>query len=293
MAEKKIRAGQVTFKGEVIYAPHMLVNIDEITSASAKKTPLIKLSGKPVLFHHHPLSLEETTTTTNKPKAFGFPTTQVRVWAVHKVRGEVVTENDPLSRPSMMERLRRSGVGDTKKGKVHLKPIGRLDLSSEGLMLVTNDGHFARVMEKPSSKMHRVYRARVFGNLSSYKLNRIRRGGIEYDNVRYPRMKVEVEKTKKSRGSVSSKNIWVRVTCTEGKNRQIKNVFKALGLSLSRLIRIQYGDYKLDKIPPGIAIPVTYEDVTNQKARGTLYRCKGKIEKKNDFASPVKWVNCI
>lgn len=71
-------------------------------------------------------------------------------------------------------------------------------------------------------------------------------------------MKVEVEKTKKSRGSVSSKNIWVRVTCTEGKNRQIKNVFKALGLSLSRLIRIQYGDYKLDKIPPGIGKYIQY-----------------------------------
>jgi pseudouridine synthase len=159
-------------------------------------------------------------------------------------------------------------AGTRKQRQLHLKPIGRLDIPSEGLILVTNDGGFAREMELPSSKIHREYRVRVHGRLTSYKIDRIRKGGIEYENVRYPSMKVAVEKPRRSRST--SSNTWLRgvynarnhysisvlflrksqniirrisnsflfifvqrlyllVTCTEGKNRQIRNVFGALG----------------------------------------------------------------
>jgi len=286
-AERLIRDGQVTLAGKVVIIPQMLVAFDEIIAASAKNSPLIKLSGKPILFYP---SSSMTTPTENQHE-----TSNIRVWAVHKVKGEVVTEHDPHNRPSLLERLKRSGVGKTRKGKLHLKPIGRLDIPTEGLMLITNDGEFAREMELPSNKIHRVYRARVFGRLTSYKLDRIRKGRIEYDNVRYSPMEVAVEKLQRSVRSTAS-NTWVKVTCIEGKNRQIRNVFKAVGLTVSRLIRIQYGDYHLNTIPPGLAIPIPYKSVIHQKAKGQFSVKKKKTSnkvKRIPSASPVKWVSSV
>lgn len=288
-AERLIRDGQVTLAGKVVVIPQMLVAFDEIIAASSKNSPLIKLSGKPILFYP---SSSMTTSNENQHE-----TSNIRVWAVHKVKGEVVTEQDPHNRPSLLERLKSSGVGKTRKGKLHLKPIGRLDIPTEGLMLITNDGEFAREMELPSNKIHRVYRARVFGRLTSYKLDRIRKGRIEHDNVRYSPMKVAVEKLRRSARSTAS-NTWIKVTCIEGKNRQIRNVFKAVGLTVSRLIRIQYGDYHLNTIPPGLAIPIPYKSVIHQKAKGQLSELRKKKKTNNKVktiptASPVKWVSSV
>lgn len=294
-AERHIRDGQVTLAGKVVTIPQTLVAYDEITSFSFKNSsPLLKLKGKPVIFNPSS-SITSSSSTDNQHEK------SIKVWAVHKVSGEVVAENDPHNRPSLMERLQRSGVGKSRKGgKLHLKPIGRLDIPTEGLMLITNDGDFSREMELPSNKIHRIYRARVHGRLTSYKLDRIRKGGIEFDNVRYSAMKVAIEKPKRSNKPTST-NTWLKVTCTEGKNRQIRNVFKALGLSVTRLIRIQYGDYKLDTIPAGMAIPIPYKAVTYQKAKGQLYIPSNKKKntgtdkdnKKIQTATPVKWISSV
>lgn len=208
-AERKIRDGEVTLAGKVVQTPQLLVDFDEIVTNSTENKPLIKLAGKPVLFNPAFLSANSN----NEEQSALVP----KVWAVHKIKGEVVTEDDPHGRPSLLERLKRSGVGRIKQGgkrkqrRFHLKPIGRLDMPTEGLILVTNDGTFAREMELPSSKIRREYRVRVHGRLTSYKLDRIRRGGIEYENVRYPSMKVAVEKPRKSRAT--SSNTWLRGTC--------------------------------------------------------------------------------
>jgi 23S rRNA pseudouridine2605 synthase len=294
-AERHIRDGQVTLAGKIVTIPQTLVAYDEITSISAKNSsPLLKLKGKPVIFNPSS-SITSSSSTDNQHEK------SIKVWAVHKVSGEVVAENDPHNRPSLMERLQRSGVGKSRKGgKLHLKPIGRLDIPTEGLMLITNDGDFSREMELPSNKIHRIYRARVHGRLTSYKLDRIRKGGIEFDNVRYSAMKVAIEKPKRSNKPTST-NTWLKVTCTEGKNRQIRNVFKALGLSVTRLIRIQYGDYKLDTIPAGMAIPIPYKAVTYQKAKGQLYIPSNKNKntgtdkdnKKIQTATPVTWISSV
>ncbi len=265
-AERRIRDGEVTLAGKVVQTPQLLVDFDEIMANSSENRPLIKLSGKPLLFNP-----AFTSTNSDEKHSALVP----KIWAVHKIKGEVVSENDPHGRPSLLERLKRSGVGRMKQAgkrkqqQLHLKPIGRLDIPSEGLILVTNDGTFAREMELPSSKIRREYRVRVHGKLTTYKLDRIRKGGIEYENVRYPAMKVAVEKPRRSRSN--SSNTWLRgvslcvytgyvyaksvanvegtkriqnlffsslfslfnehllVTCTEGKNRQIRNVFSALG----------------------------------------------------------------
>ena len=205
-AERLIQDGEVTLAGKVVTSPQMLVDWKQIQTGSV----VLKVSGKPVIV--------KESTGNKTPK----------VWAVHKLAGEVVSEKDPHGRPSLMDRLVRGGVGRvSKQQRVHLKPIGRLDMPTEGLILVTDDGDYARQMELPISKVHRVYRARVHGKLTSYKLDRIRKGGIQYENTRYGPMKVSLERARV--GTRSSTNTWLRITSTEGKNRQIRNVFSALG----------------------------------------------------------------
>lgn len=143
-----------------------------------------------------------------------------RIWLAHKLPGELVAEHDPYGRPSMLERLRRGVVGDGH----HLKPIGRLDMMTEGLLLVTTDGEYARAMEHPSSAVHRRYRVRAHGRLDNSKLRRLR-AGLTVDAVRYAGMKVSMDGKRRRPAT----NQWLQVTCTEGKNRQIRKVFEHLG----------------------------------------------------------------
>ena len=155
-AERLIKDGEVTLAGQVVRSPQILVNWKDLYS---NNTVVIKVQGKPLLLRSPANDGKQT-----RPEV-------PKVWAVHKLKGEIVSENDPHDRPSMIQRLVQGGVGRTKEGKkLHLKPIGRLDMPTEGLILVTNDGDYARKMELPSSLIHRVYRARVHGHLTSYKL---------------------------------------------------------------------------------------------------------------------------
>jgi 23S rRNA pseudouridine2605 synthase len=209
-AERFIQEGSVTLAGQVVRSPQMLLDWKDLNSGSV----VLKLNGKAVVLEN---PKDKKGNNVNRPK----------VWAVHKLSGEVVTENDPQNRPSMLQRLVRGGVGRIGKKQHHLKPIGRLDMPTEGLILVTNDGEYARQMELPTNLIHRVYRARVHGRLTSYKLDRIRQGGLRYEDIRYGPMKVAVETPR--RGTKTSTNTWLRISSTEGKNRQIRNVFAALG----------------------------------------------------------------
>ncbi|CAJ1946904.1 unnamed protein product [Cylindrotheca closterium] len=216
-----------------------------------------------------------------KPVIIKRKETVPRVWAVNKVSGELVGEKDPQNRPSMLERLKRGGVG--RRHDDHLKTVGRLDIPTEGLILVTNDGNFARDLELPSNKIHRVYRARIFGSLRRNQLMRIRNGFSGFQP-----MKVEVERRHKA--TRESSNTWIKITATEGQNRQIRKVFQSLGMSVTRLIRISYGDYQLHSIPPGLAIPVPWKPVANQKRKGSLFKKKIKHhEAKNQETASVKW----
>lgn len=126
---------------------------------------------------------------------------------------------DPQGRPSLIERLSKGGVGKD----LHLKAIGRLDMSTEGLILVTNDGEYKRQLELPSNKLHRIYRVRVHGRLSPYKLKAMRQG-ITIEKEHYRGMMVQIE-NKKTVGT----NTWLKLTCVEGKNRQIRKVLNHLG----------------------------------------------------------------
>ena len=216
-ADKLIQQGEVTIAGEIVRSSQMAIRWKDLQKSGSV---LIKVQGKGIRF--------------DIVKQEGRPSQKPVVYAVHKLAGEVVTENDPQNRPSMMKRLvqggvGRKGVGKAKQHQLHLKPIGRLDMPTEGLILVTNDGDFARSMELPKNRLHRVYRARVHGRLTSVKLNRIRAGGVQYEGTRYGPMKVALESGGRRNSNQSSTNTWVQITTTEGKNRQIRNVFKALG----------------------------------------------------------------
>lgn len=202
--ERLIRAGDVTVAGQVVQSPHFLLNWKDAQSS-------IKVAGKLVLLDKHGTSSDNKT----------------KVWLVHKLHGEVVSDQDPLNRPSMLERLQHGGLGRSKTTKHHLKAIGRLDMSTEGLILVTNSGQFKRELELPSNRIHRTYRARVHGKLTPHKLRQIR-NGITIEGFHYQGMRVQMEQVPTQR-RLQATNVWLRITCTEGKNRQIRKVFNHLG----------------------------------------------------------------
>ncbi|CAB9502011.1 Ribosomal large subunit pseudouridine synthase B [Seminavis robusta] len=275
-AERLIQGGHVTVAGQVMTSPHFLVEPTRNT---------VKVHGKVVQL----LSSSTSTSETNSSK----------IWIVHKLKGELVADFDPHGRPTMMERLIRSGVGQNKKQKLHIKPIGRLDMMTEGLMLVTTSGRYARDMELPVHQLHRTYRVRVHGPLTRYKIQAIQRGiTITNDGTggtRYSPMKVQLEQHRQRR---SSTNSWITISCTEGKNRQIRNVLQHLGLTVTRLIRISFGDYQLQTIPPGMAVEVPLKDLNKQVHKGPLFgnrRNRNRIAKKTPKqeepkASPVQWI---
>lgn len=199
-AEILIKSGHVTVAGQTVTTPHAWVATADVSA--------VRLRGKAVT----------VASQTNK----------TRVWLVHKLAGELVADFDPLNRPLLMPRLQRGGVGRRRKGgpAEHLKPVGRLDVSTEGLLVVTNDGAYAREMELPTHALHRTYRVRVHGRFKPYMLTRIERG-VTVEGVRYRGMRVTVEAQHRRRAE--SANQWITLTCTEGKNRQVRNVLQHLG----------------------------------------------------------------
>lgn len=219
----------------------------------------------------------------------------------------------------MIQRLSMGGVGKSYKKNqpnIHLKPVGRLDMMTEGLMIFTNDGKYARELELPINKLWRTYRVRVHGRLTMGKMRAMRKGltvRVNDSNVKdangqdviragkmmkYKGIKVSIErKSSKGRGrGGGGTNTWLQITCSEGKNRMLRRILESLGLDVTRLIRISYGDYKLDTIPPGKAIEVNYKDIQKMKKKGPLFVAKSTNDekKKRDFdreSNDVQWVN--
>lgn len=290
-AERLIKGGDVTVAGQVIKSPHFLLDWDDLMASPS----LIKVEGKGV----------ELIRPNDNKNIDGVGGDGRTLWLVNKRKGEVVADFDPQGRPSMMDRLMRGGIGRKGKKRSHIKSVGRLDMMTEGLVLVTTCGKYARDMELPSHQLHRTYRVRVHGLLTRYKVQAIQRGLRIEDKktgntTRYGPMKVHMEAPKKRGGkSNTSTNTWIKVSCTEGKNRQIRNVFQHLGLTVTRLIRISFGDYHLDKIPPGNALEIPIIEVNKHKRKGSLFPKKKRLSatartaqeaSRGEAATPVQWV---
>ena len=160
-----------------------------------------------------------------------------RLWVYYKPVGLVTTHKDEKNRPTVFEHL--------PEGMPRVISIGRLDLNSEGLLLLTNNGELSRKLELPSNGWARRYKVRVHGIVDEKKLADLK-NGIVVDGVQYGSIKVEVVTTKGT-------NTWLMVTLSEGKNREIRKVMKALGLEVNRLIRLSYGPFQLGGLQPGEA----------------------------------------
>ncbi|MDG6079603.1 rRNA pseudouridine synthase [Erythrobacter litoralis] len=181
-----------------------------------------------------------------------------RLFAFHKPSGLLTAERDPQGRPTIYAALRNA----LPRGAGRVMPIGRLDFTTEGLLLLTNDGELKRAMELPSTGVPRTYRARAFGDITQAQLDDLIEG-IEIDGVRYGRIEADLE-----RGS--GKNRWIEMTLTEGKNREVRRVLEHLGLQVNRLLRTAYGPFELADLPRGQAVEIRQVDV--ERYRKTLVR---------------------
>jgi 23S rRNA pseudouridine2605 synthase len=132
-------------------------------------------------------------------------------------------------------------------------PVGRLDLNTEGLLLLTTDGELKRQLELPSSGVERTYRARVFGEVSQARLEDLIQG-VEIDGIRYGAIDANLERR-------TGRNAWIELRLTEGKNREVRRVLEHLGLQVSRLLRTAYGPFALADLPIGAVDEVRQHDL--------------------------------
>ena len=174
---------------------------------------------------------------------------QARLFAFHKPQGLITAERDPAGRPTIYAALRNALPAGTPR----LMPVGRLDLSTEGLLLMTNDGGLKRSMELPSSGVPRTYRARTFGTITQSRLEDLAEG-VTIEGVRYGKIIADMERK-------TGRNQWVVLTLSEGKNREVRRVLEHLGLQVSRLIRTHYGPFELADLPRGAAIEIMPREV--------------------------------
>lgn len=164
-----------------------------------------------------------------------------RLFRFHKPSGLITAERDPTGRPTIYTALRNA----LPQGTPRVMPVGRLDVNTEGLLLMTNDGELKRALELPSTGIPRTYRARTFGDISQARLEELMEG-IEIDGVRYGSINANLERS-------AGRNKWIELTLTEGKNREVRRVLEHLGLQVSRLLRTKYGPFELADLPRGAA----------------------------------------
>ena len=173
-------------------------------------------------------------TVDGKPIPSASPT---KLWRYHKPVGLVTSHRDPQGRPTVFSRL--------PPGLPRVVSVGRLDINSEGLLLLTNDGELARQLELPAQGWLRRYRVRLHGDVSQGTLDRLRRGAM-IEGVRYGPVTAELERTKGS-------NAWAMISLKEGKNREVKRLMEYLGFKVARLIRVSFGPFHLGHLPEGAA----------------------------------------
>ena len=163
------------------------------------------------------------------------PPVEVRLWRYHKPKGRVTTHRDPQGRPTVFEAL--------PEDMPRVISIGRLDLNTEGLLLLTNDGDLARHLESPATAWVRRYRVRVHGKVDETALERLGKG-VEIEGVKYGPVDAKLDR-------VQGTNAWLTLGLREGKNREIRKLMEHLGLEVGRLIRISFGPFQLGDMETG------------------------------------------
>jgi 23S rRNA pseudouridine2605 synthase len=190
---------------------------------------------------------------------------RTRLFLYHKPRGLLTTHADPQDRPTIFDRL--------PQDLPRLISVGRLDFNTEGLLLLTNDGELARVLELPSTGWLRRYRVRAHGGVTQAALDQLR-GGITISGIHYGAIEAALDR-------VQGTNLWLTFAIREGKNREVRNVLSHLGLTVTRLIRVSFGPFQLGELAEGAV-----EEVRTRILREQL---GGKLGAKRDFdfSAPV------
>ncbi|WP_316251079.1 pseudouridine synthase [Sphingomonas sp. JC676] len=168
-----------------------------------------------------------------------------RLFRYHKPAGLLTAERDFTGRPTIYDRM--------PPGLPRVMPVGRLDLNTEGLLLLTTDGELKRQLELPSVGVERSYRARAYGQVSQAQLEDLMLG-TEIEGVRYGSINANIERR-------TGANLWIEMTLTEGKNREVRRVLEHLGLQVSRLIRTRYGPFHLGDLPAGDVDEIRQNDL--------------------------------
>jgi 23S rRNA pseudouridine2605 synthase len=173
---------------------------------------------------------------------------RARLWRYHKPVGLVTTAKDEKGRPTVFDRL--------PPEMPRVMSVGRLDLNSEGLLLLTNDGALKRRLELPSTGWLRKYRVRAHGAASEAALDRLREG-IEIEGERFRPMSLSCDR-------VQGANSWLTIGLREGRNREIRRALEAVGLTVNRLIRISYGPFRLGDLATGAVEEVRAKVLADQ-----------------------------
>jgi 23S rRNA pseudouridine2605 synthase len=188
-----------------------------------------------------------------------------RLFRYHKPAGLITTNDDPAGRRTIFDEL--------PKSLPRLVTVGRLDLTTEGLLLLTNDGELARILELPSSGLERTYRVRAHGVVTPDKLAKLARG-ITVDGVSYQPIRAALDRE-------TGTNAWLIVTLTEGKKREVRRALESVGLIVNRLIRIKYGPFELGQLKPGQVeeiLPAEFAAFCGESKTGVRMRAASKSE---------------
>jgi len=190
---------------------------------------------------------------------------RTRLFLHHKRRGLLTAHADPKGRPTLFQQLPRE--------LPRLISVGRLDFNTEGLILLTNDGALARLLELPATGWLRRYRVRAHGSLTQASLDALR-AGITIEGIRYGPIEATLDR-------VQGSNLWLSFSIREGKNREVRNVLAYLGLAVARLIRVSFGPFQLGDLAPGAIEEVPTRVLRAQLGDRLIALCGA------DFSAPL------
>ncbi|MFT6606180.1 MAG: 23S rRNA pseudouridine2605 synthase [Halocynthiibacter sp.] len=193
-----------------------------------------------------------------------------RLWLYHKPLGLVTSERDEKGRETVFDNL--------PEGMPRVVSVGRLDINSEGLLLLTNDGGLKRKLELPSTGWLRKYRVRVKGNPTEDMLKPLRQG-ITVDGVNYQPMEVSLDR-------LQGANAWLTIGIREGRNREIRRAMEAINLVVNRLLRVSYGPFRLNELKPGEVEEIKPRVLRDQL--GVTEAAKGHAEPKAKRPAPKR-----
>jgi 23S rRNA pseudouridine2605 synthase len=219
----------------------------------------VTVNGKVLATPAHVLQPGDTVKVDGKalPQAEG-----PRLWRYHKPKGLVTSHKDPQGRKTVFEAL--------PEGLPRVVSVGRLDLNTEGLLLLTNDGALARHLELPSTGWLRRYRVRAYGKVTHDALDRLDKG-ITIGGIHYGPVEARIDRTQ-------GDNVWLLLGLREGKNREVKRLLEHLGLKVNRLIRISFGPFALGELETG--------DIEEVKPRVLIDQLGAKLAEQMGLRKP-------